>query len=308
MSQRRLPPLNAIRAFDAVARQGNMSKASLELGVSPPTVTHHLQTLEEFLGIKLVVRTSNSMSLTKKGKAYSEAIRHGFDILTNATDALVQDEINDPLRISCVPTLSNAWFANRLTELEKQYPGLDIQCDFSPTPVSFDQDRYDLAIRYGEGHYPDADSQLLFVDKVAPVCAPELAQRIRESNDLLEVPRLRSPEMTPDQRSLWYHWGLLTFGKEFADKIDVTGGTILQSARFIVEALKVNECVALLDYASVSAELRSGHLASPLGLWVDAPFGYHLLTPKRRTPRAPVRVLKVLLKRNIHEMQYKEKD
>lgn len=307
MSQSKLPPLNAVRVFDAVSRQGNMSKAARELGVSAPSVTHHLRTLEEFLGVKLISRTANSMTLTTKGKIYSEAIRSGFDILVHATDSLMRDEINDPLRISCVPTLANAWLAGQLVQLEKQIPGILIQCDFSPIPVNFHHDSIDLALRYGAGEYPDADSQLLFVDKVAPVCTPELAQRIQGPEDFLSVIRLQSPEKTSDHRSLWYHWGNMNFGHEFAEKIEVASGPTLQSSRFTVETLKVNNSVALLDYVSASEDLRKGNLVSPLELWVQAPFGYYLLTPKRRIPRDATRQLKAILRRNIYEIQHQGK-
>jgi LysR family transcriptional regulator, glycine cleavage system transcriptional activator len=280
-----------------------MAKAAAEMGVSPPSVTHHLQTLEEFLGVKLVTRTANSISLTQKGEAYSEAIRNGFDILAMATDLLSQKEVDDPLSISCVPTLGNSWFASQLNELEKQMPGLVIQCDFSPVPVDFEQNRLDLAIRYGVGEYPYADSELLFVDKLAPVCTPELARRIREPDDLLSVIRLRSSETTPEGRSLWYHWGAACFGEAFAERIDTATGPVLSSSRFLVEALKASNHISIVDYVTANEELKRGALVSPFDNWVDAPFGYYLLTPKRRAPRIATRHLKSLMKQNLHLIQ-----
>jgi LysR family transcriptional regulator, glycine cleavage system transcriptional activator len=295
-----LPSLNALKVFDAVARQGSMAKAASEQNITPSAVTHHLHKLEEFLGVKLLTRTPNSIALTPEGQHYFEAIRPAFDILAAATADLMQREFDEPLRISCVPTLGNSWLATQLATLEQRLPGVSIQCDFSPVLINFDRDLVDLAIRYGSGEYPDADSDLLFIDKVAPVCTPETAQLIRTADDLLNITRLPSPETTPEGQSMWYYWANACYDAAFARKADVSGGAMLKSTRFTVEALKVSQCVAIIDYATASKDIRLGRLVSPLGKWIDAPYGYYILTPKRRSQRDATRQLKTLLKRAVH--------
>jgi LysR family glycine cleavage system transcriptional activator len=278
-----------------------MSKAALELGVSPPSVTHHLQTLEEFLGIKLITRTTNSITLTPQGRMYSEAIRPGFDILINATHSLMRHEIGEPLRITCVPTLGISWLAEQLAALELRLPGLHIQCDFSPIPMSFDRDMVDFAIRYGGGDYADADSELLFIDKVAPVCTPETARLIENVDDYLKITRLSTPDLMPEGRSMWYYWAKSLYGKEYARNVDVSSGQALKSARFTVEVLKVSQSVAIMDYVTAGEEVQRGNLVSPFNQWIDAPYGYYLLTPKRRSQREATKQLRTLLKRTVNQ-------
>ena len=298
-----LPPLNSLKAFDAVARNGSMAKAASELGVSASSVTHHLHSLEEFVGLKLLKRTPNSVTLTAEGSRYFEAIRPAFDILSVATDSLVSLETDEPLRISCVPTLGNSWFATQLATLEQRLSGLSIHCDFSPTPVNFDQGPVDLAIRYGAGDYPDADTELLFIDKIAPVCTPETASMINSPEDLLEVSRLSNPDTTPSGQSMWSYWGSSCFGQEFGRQVDVSSGSALKSARFTIEALKVNNYVTIIDYVTAKEDLGRGRLVSPVGKWIDAPYGYYMLTPKRRTQREATKILKTLLKRTVKTLR-----
>lgn len=298
----KLPPLNAIRAFDAVARLGSMAKAASELGVSPSSVTHHLQTLEEFLGTNLVTRTTNSIKLTPRGQAYSEAIRPGFDILIQSTDSLRQGKMDEPLRISCVPTLANAWFAAQMAKFETRYPGVLVHCDFSPEPVRFDHKPVDLAIRYGPGSYADADAELLFRDKIAPVCTPETAKAIHTADDILSIKGLPTTEITSEGLTIWQYWALHQYGEKFAAKVDVSHGQSYQSARFTVEALKASACITVMDYVTVREEINRGTLVNPLSKWVDAPNAYYLLTPKRRSAREQTKRLKAMLKRTIGQI------
>lgn len=293
----KLPPLNSLKVFDAVARCANMSKAAAALNIAPSSVTQHLRKLEAYIGVKLLTRTANSIALTQEGKRYSAAVRPAFDILAAATSSLLCQEDDEPLRVSCVPTLANSWLAAQLAALDERMPGVSIQCDFSPVPVNFDRDHVDFAIRYGAGTYPDADSELLFVDKVAPVCTPLTARLIKSADDLLKIARLSSPDATAEGYSMWYYWATACYGPEFAQKIDGYKGLALNSSRFTVEALKVGESVAIIDHITASPDLRQGLLVAPLGRWIEAPYGYHLLTPKRRMPRLATKQLKVLLKK-----------
>lgn len=293
----KLPPLNSLKAFDAVARYASMSKAAKALNIAPSSVTQHLHNLEAYIGVKLLTRTANSIALTQEGKRYSAAVRPAFDILAAATSSLLSQEDDEPLRVSCVPTLGTSWFAAQLASLEERMPGLSIQCDFSPVPVNFDRDHVDFAIRYGAGTYPDADSELLFLDKVAPVCTPLTARLIKTADDLLKMARLSSPDATAEGHSMWYYWANTCYGREFAKTIDDFKGLMLNNSRFIIEALKVGKSVAITDHMTASPDLRQGLLVAPLGQWIDAPYGYYLLTPKRRMPRVATKQLKALLKK-----------
>lgn len=301
-----LPPLNALKVFDAVARLGSMNKAAAELHISPSSVTQHVRNVEVYFNAKLVDRTPNSMELTAFGKSYARQIRPAFDIITSVTETFSETYGADSLVMSCAPSLANSWLASQLAALKEKFPNIAVCCDFTPAVVDFDREEIDIAIRYGAGHYPDADADLLFVDKVAPVCREALSKRVKFPDDLLTIERLSSVEHTEGEESLWEYWGRLHFTDEFAKKLKPDSASTYRSSRFTAEALKISDAIAILDHTSVYDDLQAGHLICPLGRWVDAPFGYYMLTPKRRSIKPAVKVLKSLLRRNATNIRVPE--
>ncbi|MEP1611869.1 MAG: LysR substrate-binding domain-containing protein [Roseobacter sp.] len=293
-----MPPLNALKAFDAVARLGSMNKAARVLGIAPSSVTQHIRNLEDYIGTDLFDRQANAIALNERGRAYAEQVQTAFDTIQSATGQIATDIENDPVRISCVPTLGGAWLAEQLAAVKADFPGVAIRCDFSPTLVDFEVDEIDLAIRYGSGEYPGAISDCIHVDQVAPICTPETARHLITPRDLLNVTRLDSAESAPDGRSLWAYWAAEALGGDIAAQMGNPAQWALQSSQFSIEVLRATPTVAILEHSIIRKHIEAGVLVAPLELWVPAPFGYHIVASKRRPLRPAAKRLKALLKRS----------
>ncbi len=296
-----MPPLNALKAFDAVARLGSMNKAATDLGIAPSSVTQHIRNLEDYIGADLFDRQANAIALNARGRAYAEHVQTAFDTIQSATGSVATDIGNAPLRISCVPTLAGTWLAAQLAAVESEFPGLAIRCDFSPTPVEFESDEVDLAIRYGSGEYPGAIADRFHVDQIAPVCTPETAQRLLLPEDLLRVTRLDNAESAPDGRSLWAYWAAEALGDDMAAQVGKPAQWALQSSQFSIEVLCATPTVATLEHSVVRRHIEAGELVAPLEMWVQSPYGYYIVSSKRRPLRPAAKRLKSLLKRNAKQ-------
>jgi len=190
MPGRRLPPLNALKAFEVVARHMSFRNAADELCVTSTAVSHRIRALEEWLGVKLFNRLTRSLELTKEGEAYVPLIRDGFALLANASDALKQSSEGGDLVISTTMSFASNWLSPKLPFFYEQHEDLRVRVEGSDLITDFTRTNIDVAIRYGEGGYDGVHSEMLFTDLVTPVCAPELAARAQKPADLLALPRL----------------------------------------------------------------------------------------------------------------------
>ena len=189
MPDRRLPPLNALKTFEVVARHMSFRHAAEELCLTSTAVSHRIRSLEEWLGVKLFNRLTRSLELTKEGETYSPLIRDGFTLLANASDALKQSSEGGELVISTTMSFASNWLSPKLPLFYEQHEDLRLRVEGSDIVTDFTRTNIDVAIRYGEGGYEGLHSEMLFTDLVTPVCSPELAARAREPADLLDLPR-----------------------------------------------------------------------------------------------------------------------
>lgn len=294
-----LPPLNALKAFDAVTRLGSINKASAELGIAPSSVTQHIRNLEDFLGGDLFARTANSIELNDRGKTYARDVQSAFDLIQRSTGAVGQQTRAHPIRISCVPTLAGPVMAEPVARLHKEFPNVEIRMEFSPDLAEFDADTIDIAVRYGSGTYPGAICELLHVSQIAPVCSPETAATLHNPADLGRILRAQSVESAPDGSCLWAYWAKQAGQTDLLKPFETGAPFVLQSSEFSVALLQRMSIVAVLEHAVARAHLASGALVAPVDIWVPAPFGYHLVTPKRRSLQPAAKRLKSLIKRSV---------
>ncbi|MEM9910923.1 MAG: LysR family transcriptional regulator [Pseudomonadota bacterium] len=295
------PPLNALKVFDAVVRLGSMNKAAIELGIAPSSVTQHIRNLEDYVGGDLFERTANAISLNARGEAYSKSILGAFDTIHQATDKISQDIRDTPIRISCVPTLAGSWLAEQLAIVECEFPGQKIRCEFSPILADFAADDVDLAIRYGSGDYPGTITDLIYTDMLAPVCTPAMAAKLRRPDDLGSCLRLDSAESAPSGLSIWRYWAHLAGGEALERRFETQCPWVVQSSVFSLEVLQSVPSVAILERTVAQQYLDNGSLVAPFDLWVSAPYGYHLVTSKRRALQPSAKRMKSLLKQSIQE-------
>ena len=184
---RRLPPLNALRAFEAAGRHLSFSKAAAELNVTPAAISQQVKLLEEHLGVMLFRRLNRALLLTDDGQICLPALRDGFDRLADAVARIAARHDANVLTVSVTPSLAAKWLVPRLDRFHRRHPDFDIRIDATSALADFSSDGADVAIRYGDGDYPGMRVDCLLTEEVFPVCSPRLTEG---PEPLLDIPDL----------------------------------------------------------------------------------------------------------------------
>ncbi len=171
---KRLPPLNALRVFDAAARHLSFTRAADELFVTQAAVSHQIKSLEDFLGLKLFRRRNRSLLLTEEGQSYFQDIKEIFSQLTEATRKLQARSAKGALTVSLLPSFAIQWLVPRLTSFNSAYPGIDVRIQAVDRQEDKLADDVDVAIFYGRGNWPGLRVEKLYAEYLLPVCSPLL--------------------------------------------------------------------------------------------------------------------------------------
>lgn len=180
-SPRRLPPLHALRAFEAAARHLSVKKAAAELAVTPTAVSHHIRVLETHLGVKLFERHVRQIELTSYGKQLYPVLREGFDAFADAIQQLKSRKVRTVVTLSATVAFTARWLAPRVPAFHRDHPDMDLRLHASDETVDLRSGTVDAAIRYGRGKYDGLMAETLFADTFAPACSPRLKLRTRVS-------------------------------------------------------------------------------------------------------------------------------
>jgi LysR family glycine cleavage system transcriptional activator len=279
--QRRLPPLNSLRAFEVVSRHASFRAAAEELHVTAAAVSQQVKTLEDHLGRKLLRRHSGGYSLTADALAGLKHLRDGFEQLSSAVAAMSSGG-QRVLTVSAAPSLAAEWLVPRLHRLRDQYPDLDVLLHASVELVDLEHSRVDLGIRYGSGSYPGMTCERLFDDEIFPVYSPRLLKgrtRIRKPGDLRGQPLIHT-DWTPDSG----HWPGWT---DWVRAAGVTGVNVAKGLRFsdgglALQAAVSGQGIALGSKALVLEHLAAKRLVRPFELSLVPDFGYYVVCSKAR--------------------------
>ncbi|MWD25971.1 LysR family transcriptional regulator [Aquicoccus sp. SCR17] len=187
MSRRPLPPLNSLRAFEAVAREQSLSAASDELGVTASAVGHQIRNLEKNLGIRLFDRRGKRLVPTQTGARYAEALGRGFDTLFRATEAIRRQEDGAPITVSATPAMALRWLAPVLDRFREDGLG-EFRIDASSREADLAAGEADLDIRYGRAADGELMTEVLFSESVFPVCDAAHAAALTEAAELTRAP------------------------------------------------------------------------------------------------------------------------
>jgi LysR family glycine cleavage system transcriptional activator len=284
----RLPSLNALRAFEAVARLGSLTRAAEELHVTTAAVSHQIKGLEADLGLKLLRREGREVTPSAAAEPGLEALRDGFDLLHQAVRRMRAGPSGRTLTVSIAPSLASMWLIPRLERFSKAHPGIGILLDTSWGRPDFGRSPVDLAIRYGAGGYEGFFSRQLFYEEFFPVCAPRLLegeQPLRRPEDLkhhtlIHVDYDRDLENWRD----WPMW-LAAAGVE---GIDASQGLHFFQTDLALRAAYAGQGVALGTTALVVDLLEQGDLVRPFDLSLESPLGYFIVCPEESARRGAV--------------------
>lgn len=250
-----LPPLAAVRAFEAAGRLENFSRAAEELGLTQAAVSYQIRQLEDRLGHALFVREKGQVHLSETGRKLLPAISAAFASMGDAFGALRDDEM-EVLTIDAATTIGATWLSARIGRFQLRYPDLAVRMSVTNALVDFDASSVDVAIRTGYGNWPGLRADFLFRSHVAPICAPAFrdANNIAVPSDLLRVDRLAPND------PWWAGWfAAAGVGRAPPDRRGLDLGTQLQEA----SAVQGGYGVALMTPMLWQAELASGRMVQP---------------------------------------------
>ena len=284
---RRLPPLGALRAFEAAARHESFAKAADELAVTPAAISQQVRQLEADLGITLFRRLPRGLVLTAAGRSALPEFAQAFAHLSRAVEGLRGGSLVGPLVVSVIPSFAGRWLVPRLGRFVAAYPEIEITVRSELRNVDFAREDVDLGIRYGKGIYPGLDTRPLFTERVFPVCAPALLageRPLRKLDDLRHHTLLHDRQLSSDEPSLYWRTWLRDFGVEGWDQDRGPGFT---DSLMMLAACERGLGVALGRGGLCADELASGRLVRPFQESRPADYAYYAVTPPghAETPR-----------------------
>ena len=280
---RRLPSLNALRAFEAAARHLSLTKAADELSVTPGALSHQIKALEARLGARLFQRTARGLAFTDLGRDYLPVVRDAFDRLAAGTDTLFGPAQAATLTVSVSPNFAQKWLVPRLGRFAAAHPAIDLRIAASTEHVDFAASDVDLAVRHGDGNWPGLAVAKLAEEHVIPVANPRLAAgkpALKRPRDLRAHTLLHAPGPVD-----WRAW---TEAAGVSD-IDVRRGPRFNQASMAIEAAVDGVGVALARTALAALDLGARRLVQPFGPALAAPFAYYIVCPAPMANRPKIR-------------------
>ncbi len=166
---RRIPPLNALRAFETVARAGTLTQAGEELLVTPTAVGRHIKNLEDILGVTLFEREGGLLILTAQGRQYARSLGRAFELIADATEVLIGNKSRTPVTLRAYTTFLVRWLIPQLPDFQRTHPHVELRLTAAFDAVDFARDSVDLGVRYGDGQWPGLHVTPLFSDEMVAV-------------------------------------------------------------------------------------------------------------------------------------------
>lgn len=278
---RRLPPLNALRAFEAAARSESITRAAEELSVTQGAVSQQVKALETTLAIKLFNRERQRLSMTEAGREYLAVVRDALDRIAVGTERLVQRQSSGVLTVSTSPDFAAKWLVHRLGRFAESHPEIDLRVSATAPRVDFAREDVDLAVRHGDGKWPGLDVVRLCSEQLFPVCSPKLVagrNRVATASDLLKFTLLRL-----DEGKTWARWF------EAAGVTDpVIHGPTLNHASMLIDAAVDGQGVALARTTLAAWDIISGRLVRPIDVSLRMSNTYWIVCPKVTASRPKI--------------------
>jgi LysR family glycine cleavage system transcriptional activator len=272
--RQRLPPLNALKAFEAAARHESFTRAAAELFVTQGAVSHQVKALEQELGLKLFNRERQRLVITEAGRDYLNVVRDAFDRIAVGTELLLQRQNAGVLTVSTSPDFAAKWLVHRLGHFVEAHPEIDLRVSAAMHHVDFAREDVDLAVRHGEGDWSGLDAVLLCTEQLFPVCSPKLLSGKRGPIKLADL--LKFPLIHTGNRSWWSKW-LEAAG---VDDRRAIHGPVLNRDAISIDAAINGQGIALGRTTLVAWDLINGRLVRPLAEALPLSKTYWIVCPK----------------------------
>jgi len=283
-----LPPLNALKAFDSVARHESISHAADELCVTPGAVTKQIQHLENFLGVPLFIRRHRLIILNEKGKQFQRVVSKALLEIQAVTKNIKESSQDSTLKIRSYTTFSIRWLIPHVPKFLSANPEISLELTTSLDSVDFERDNINCAIRLGSGDWPNATATKLIDNVIIPVCSPKYLKgiKIKAPKDLLKC-NLLHIKRRPNDWSLWFSGiGIM--------EASIPKGMMCENSEIAYSAAKEGLGIAIAQYFLVKEDIDSGRLVRPVMHSHDCGENtYYLVMPSNT-------------RENIHSEKFKE--
>jgi LysR family glycine cleavage system transcriptional activator len=300
--RRRLPPLNALRAFEAAARHLNFSRAADELAVTPGAVSQQIQNLEDYVGAALFKRTPKGLLLTDAAQTALPALREAFDRLAEAASLLTAAVDGRRLTLTAAPSFAAKWLVPRLGDFEEAHPQVDVWLSAGMEVVDLAAGEVDVAIRYGAGRYPGLEVMPLMSETVLPVASPDLLARIPLNDPADLKNHILLHDGSPELDASCPDWAMWLAARGLRN-VDGSRGPRFNQSSLVIEAAVNGRGVALAKRTLAQADLEAGRLVAPLQIATAVDFAYYLVHPmaKGRLPQVKAFVAWIKAQAEAHE-------
>jgi LysR family glycine cleavage system transcriptional activator len=285
-----LPPLNALRAFEAVARHASFARAAAELSVTPGALSHQVRGLEAQLGVVLFERQARGVALTAPGRVLFPGLQSAFALVRDSVDALRASSAHDRvLVVSTPPGFTSKWLAPRLYRFAQAHPDIELRIASSAAYANLSTDGVDLAVRSipgGAAPDPSLDHEKLIDDDLVVVCSPKLLPRLGRSRrrpDLRQAPLIHDDQLAGrPEVPTWVDWCRAAG----VPRVDMRRGLRFSSAEHAIEAAIQGAGLLLTHAILAHDEIASGRLVVPFDVVLPGGRAYFLVQRKPMRPRA----------------------
>jgi LysR family glycine cleavage system transcriptional activator len=271
----RLPPLAALKAFEAAARLGSFSRAAEETYVTHGAVSHQVKALEELVGVPLFARNGRRVALTAEGKALAERVRAALRDIGDAIDSAGRRDRGNMLTVSMLPSFAARWLMPRLGRFMEQYPDISVNVHASLALVDFAREGVDMAVRFGRGGWPNVEAEKFMDDQRFPVASPRLNRgKLPTRPAELAKYRLLSTDDEP-----WAPWF-----KAAGVNLPEPKGPMFNDAAMMVQAAVDGRGIAYARRSITEGDLAAGNLVRLFDIAVKSEGSYYLVWPKGKPP------------------------
>ena len=287
----RLPPLIAVRYFEAAARHLSFTKAAQELHVTHSAISHQIKALEDWLGVPLFRRLNRSIVLTEAGQTYVKPVREALEKLGDASRALLSREQSGTLTVSVIPSFAAKFLVPRLGGFRRAHPDIDVRISASDRLVDFAREDVDAAVRYGRGNWPGLRVDRLMRENLFPVCSPKLRRGpipLKTPADLLQHTLMHDSDWP---ESMWVRW-LAAAGVK-AEKLKAA--LSFNYSSLMIQAAIDGLGVALAQEALVRDDLATGRLIRPFEVDMPSDYAYYVVSPEATAERPKVAAFRTWL-------------
>ena len=287
-----LPPLSALRAFEAAARMMSFSKAADELNVTPAAISHQIHALEQDLGVSLFRRLNRAIELTASARVLLPGLSDAFAGIQASVRRLRAHNDTGTLNVTVSPSFAAKWLVLRLHRFQERYPQIDVRISASDEIVDLTRGDFDVAIRYGSGRYPGLDVELLLKNEVFPACSPQLLASgppLRSPDDLRHHALIHDQAVERDPLvPTWPMWLRAAGVKD----VSATSGLSFSGSHLALDAAIAGHGVVLAYSTIAAADLAAGRLVRLFSLALPDLFAYYIVTAPGALERGKVKAFR----------------